>query len=123
MQIDTGTADVSVTKEEDVKEDEDVKEQDGEDDEDDEEDEEDKDDSNTHAIVVADVNETMKPQGEQEALENSKDETRQTSGRRRRRRPRREEENTKLNTCLPQSNQRSNKIWRSAQARLEHRRS
>ena len=80
---------MAVTKDGHVKdlEDEDVKEQD---DEDDEDDEEDKDDGSTHAIVVADLNATMKPQGEREAPNNSKDETRRTRGRRRR--PRREEE-------------------------------
>ena len=67
--------------------------QDNEDDEDTEEDEEDKGDGGTHATVVADLHETMKPQGERKALE--KDKTRRTRRRRRRRRwrrPRREEE-------------------------------
>ena len=69
-----------------MKEDEDahVKEHDEEDEEEAEEDEEDADDGSTHAIVVADLNEKMKPQGGREALENSKDETRRTRGRRRR---------------------------------------
>ena len=84
-----------INKGEYVKEDERVKDQDeedAEDDEEDEEDEEDKDDGmrSTHAIVVADLNATMKPQGEREALKNSKDETRRARGRRWR--PRREEE-------------------------------
>ena len=77
---------------------EDAEEHDGEDDEDDEdteEDEEDKGDGSTHATVVADLHETMKPQGERKALE--KDKTRRTRRRRRRRRrrqPRRHEEET-----------------------------
>ena len=61
--------------------------QDDEDDEDTEEDEEDKGDGGTHATVVADLHETMKPQGERKALE--KDKTRRTRRRRRRRRRRR----------------------------------
>jgi hypothetical protein len=60
--------------------------QDNEDDEDTEEDEEDKGDGGTHATVVADLHETMKPQGERKALE--KDKTRRTRRRRRRRRRR-----------------------------------
>ena len=92
---------MSVTKEEE----EDVQEQDEEDGEDDEEEAGDKDDGSTHAIVVADLNVTMNAQGEREALENSKDETRRTRGRRRRRRtrrrPRREEEEKKEAEYLP----------------------
>ena len=108
---------MSVTKE-DEEEEEAVQEQDEEDDEDDEEEEEeeeDKDEGSTHAIVVADLNVTMKPQGEREALENSKGETRRTRGdegeregdqyEKKKKKKRRE-----LNISLPQSNinQRSN---------------
>ena len=54
------------TKEQDVQVEEDTEEPDDQDDEDDEEteeDEEDKGDGGTHATVVADLHETMKPQG------------------------------------------------------------
>ena len=77
------------TKEQEVQVEEDAEEHDGEDDEDgedNEEDEEDKGDGGTHATVVADLHETMKPQGERKALE--KDKTRRTRRRRRRRRRR-----------------------------------
>jgi len=71
------------TKEQDVQVEEDAEEhddQDDEDDEDTEEDEGDKGDGGTHATVVADLNETTKPQGERKALE--KDKTRRRQRRR-----------------------------------------
>ena len=105
---------VSVTTEEDVKEDEDVKEQDEEDDEDDEEAEEDKDDGSTHSIVVADLNDHEAPWREnvnpsriqttrpdEPGEDEGKCEGDQDEEKKKRRKP---------NTCLPQSNQRSNKV-------------
>ena len=97
---------VNHAKEEDMKEEEDVQEQDGGGDGDDEGEDEDKGNGSTHAAVVADLNEAMKPQGEREAwapalgLENSKDETKRTRGRRTRTRtrPRREEEDEEKET-------------------------
>ena len=100
-------------KEEDVKED--VQEQDEEDDEDDEDDEEaeeDKGDGSAHSVVVADLNEAP---GERGALENSRrkpDEPGEDEGKGE---GDQDEEKKKLkrrkpNTCLPQSNQRSNKL-------------
>ena len=83
------------TKEQGAQVEEDAEEHDDQDDEGNADTEEGKCDGGTHATVVADLNETTKPQGERKALE--KDKTRRTRRRRRRRRrrqPRRHEEET-----------------------------